>query len=128
MDGAHNSGAAKALARALKEDFIYNRLILVLGIMKDKDIDSIVKEIAPLAHHIICSAPIYYRSARPEELYSVVSAYSKNTETVEGLKPAIAKAKGMAKPDDMILITGSLFTVGEALAVIDPARYRPDGV
>ncbi|NLA74770.1 MAG: bifunctional folylpolyglutamate synthase/dihydrofolate synthase [Deltaproteobacteria bacterium] len=128
VDGAHNSGAAKALARALKEDFIYNRLILVLGIMKDKDIDSIVKEIAPLAHHIICSAPIYYRSARPEELYSVVSAYSKNTETVEGLKPAIAKAKGMAKPDDMILITGSLFTVGEALAVIDPARYRPDGV
>jgi dihydrofolate synthase/folylpolyglutamate synthase len=128
VDGAHNPGAAKVLAEAIKKDFTYKRLIVVLGIMKDKDMDSIVKEIAPLSDHIICSAPEYYRAAKPEELYRVVSAYSKKVETIDGLGVAIAKAKAMAGPDDMILITGSLFTVGEALTVIDPERYIPDGV
>jgi dihydrofolate synthase/folylpolyglutamate synthase len=127
VDGAHNPGAAKVLAETIKKDFTFKRLIVVLGIMKDKDIHTIVKEIAPLSDHIICSAPEYYRAAKPEELHRVVSAYSKRAEMIEGLKAAIEKAKAMTGPDDMILITGSLFTVGEALTVIDPVRYRPDG-
>jgi dihydrofolate synthase/folylpolyglutamate synthase len=41
---------------------------------------------------------------------------------------AIARAKEIAGPRDMILITGSLFTVGEALTYFDPVKYKPDGI
>lgn len=128
VDGAHNPGAAAVLADAVKKDFTYKRLILVLGVMKDKDINSIVKEIAGMADHIICSSPEYYRSASPEELYSIVSGYSKKVEIIKSLPKAIDKARKLSKPDDMILITGSLFTVGEALTAIDPVKYKPDGI
>ena len=47
---------------------------------------------------------------------------------IKTLPEAIKKAKKIAGPDDMILITGSLFTVGEALTAIDPVKYKPDGV
>ncbi len=128
VDGAHNPGAARVLVEAVKKDFSYKKLILVLGVMKDKDIGSIVKEIAGMADRVICSSPEYFRSASPEELYSIVSKYNGKTETIQSLPGAIKKAKKIAKPDDMILITGSLFTVGEALTAIDPVRYEPDGV
>ena len=128
VDGAHNTGAARVLLEAVKKDFSYRRLILVLGVMKDKDINSIVKDISGMADHVICSSPEYFRSARAEELYGIVSEYSKNAEIQKTLPEAISKAKKIAKPDDMILITGSLFTVGEAMTVIDPVKYKPDAV
>lgn len=128
VDGAHNPGAARVLVEAVKKDFSYNRLILVLGVMKDKDISSIVKELAGMADHVICSSPEYFRSASPEELHSIVSRYIKKVEMIKSLPLAISQAKEIAKPDDMVLITGSLFTVGEALTAIDPVKYKPDGV
>ena len=128
VDGAHNPGAAQVLVKAVKNDFSYKRLILVLGVMMDKDISSIVKEIAGMADHVICSSPEYFRSASPEELHRVVSKYSKKTEIIKSLPDAIFKAGKIAKPDDMILVTGSLFTVGEALTAIDPIKYKSDEV
>ena len=128
VDGAHNPGAARVLVDAVKNDFDYKRLILILGVMADKDINSIVKEIAGMADQVICSSPEYFRSAIPEELHKIVSHYNKKTEMIKTLPEAIKKAKGIAKPDDMILITGSLFTVGEALTAIDPVRYKSDGI
>lgn len=128
VDGAHNPGAAQVLVKAVKNDFSYKRLILVLGVMMDKDISSIVKEIAGMADHVVCSSPEYFRSASPEELQRVVSKYSKKTEIIKSLPEAILKAGKIAKPDDMILITGSLFTVGEALTAIDPIKYKSDEV
>ena len=128
VDGAHNPGAARVLVDAVKNDFAYKRLILILGVMADKDINSIVKEIAGMADQVICSSPEYFRSATPEELHKIVSQYNKKTEIIKTLPEAIKKAKGIAKPDDMILITGSLFTVGEALTAIDPIKYKSDGI
>ena len=126
VDGAHNPAAARMLKEVVKKDFSYNRLILVLGVMKDKDINRIVKGIAGMSDHVICSSPEYFRSASPEDLYRIVSKYSKSAEMIKSLPGAIKKAKKIAKPDDMILITGSLFTVGEALTAIDPVKYKPD--
>jgi dihydrofolate synthase/folylpolyglutamate synthase len=57
-----------------------------------------------------------------------VSALGKRGEAVGSLPAAIEKAKAMASPRDLILITGSLFTVGEALTILDPVKYRPDPV
>ncbi|MFC1838554.1 bifunctional folylpolyglutamate synthase/dihydrofolate synthase [Thermodesulfobacteriota bacterium] len=128
VDGAHNPDAAGVLAKTVKNSFTYDRLILVLGIMADKDINSITGGLTSLADHIICSSPEYFRSASPEDLYKVVSARGKKTEIIKTLPDAINRAKKIAGKKDMILVTGSLFTVGEALTAIDPVKYRSDGV
>ena len=96
--------------------------------MADKDINSITGGLTPLADHIICSSPVYFRSASPEDLYKVVSKQGKKAEIKKTLPGAINRAKKIAGKKDMILITGSLFTVGEALTAIDPVKYKSDGV
>ena len=55
-----------------------------------------------------------------------VSAAGKRGEVVDALPNAIDRAKTMASPRDLILVTGSLFTVGEALTILDSVKYKPD--
>jgi len=127
VDGAHNPGGARELAASIS-GFSYNRLILVVGIMADKDIGNIIRLLSPVADYIICTRPEYYRAADPGRIMREVSAAGKHGEEVHTLSGAIEKARGMASSRDLILITGSLFTVGEALSLLDPVKYRPDGI
>ncbi|MDB9822605.1 bifunctional folylpolyglutamate synthase/dihydrofolate synthase [Deltaproteobacteria bacterium] len=128
LDGAHNPGALRELAESLKIDFSYKRLILVIGVMEDKDVENIIGRIVPMADYVICTSPVYSRSADPADLIRYVSSLRKPGEVVSLVSAAIEKAKEMAGPEDLILVTGSLFTIGEALTHFDPEKYRPDGV
>lgn len=127
VDGAHNRDAIKKLTEAVVRGFKYRRLILVIGIMGDKDIKGILGRVIPIADYVIYTAPDYYRSARPETLMEKSEHLKKAGEIIPGIPGAIKRAKSMAGRKDLILITGSLFTVGEALAFIDPDKYMPDG-
>jgi len=128
LDGAHNTGAISELTDSIQRDFTYKRLILVIGIMEDKDIRKIFYKIVPSADYVIYTSPDYYRSANPEILMKSASNMGKQGEIVSVISEAIDRAKEIAGPQDMILITGSLFTVGEALTYFDPETFRPDGV
>ncbi len=76
IDGAHNAAAAVALSNALAKTFLgrYKRIILVLGIMGDKDIEGVMKPLLPLASEIILSSPDYERAASPERLANVAAS------------------------------------------------------
>ena len=126
LDGGHNPAAVRVLAASLGSEFRYRRLILVLGIMKDKDIAGVLNAILPKADHVIYSRPAYDRAATPEEIQEKGRPFAKPGEVVPTLKKAIARAKDLASPEDMILICGSLFTVGEAMTCLDPERYGSD--
>jgi dihydrofolate synthase / folylpolyglutamate synthase len=114
LDGAHNPAAATTLAQALKRDLTYRRLILVLGIMADKDIRGILRRLLPLAHVVIFSRPRYDRAATPETLESLAQNYTQENHVIADLGLAIQKARELAGDDDLIVVTGSLFTIGEA--------------
>jgi dihydrofolate synthase/folylpolyglutamate synthase len=126
LDGAHNPKAMKALADSIKTDFRFRRMILVIGVMEDKEIGQILRRIVPLSDYMIYTRPIYYRAARPEILMAEGARLGKTGEIVSVLTEAIEKAKDMADPQDLIVITGSLFTVGEAMTYFDPETYRSD--
>lgn len=128
LDGAHNPGAVGKLAGAVRADFSYDRLFLVLGVMEDKDIDEMLRILLPVSDYVICTRPDYYRSADPEDVMRRVSLHGKEGKVVPRVGKAIEEAGKMASPGDTVLITGSLFTVGEALAYFDPDTYRPDEV
>jgi len=128
LDGAHNPRAARELARSVREEFSYQRLILVIGVMDDKDIGKMMREILPIADDVIFTRAKYFRSASPERLMQEASFVKKSGEIAPLLSQAIDRAREMARPEDMILICGSLFTVGEAMTYFDPEGYQPDGL
>jgi len=126
LDGAHNPGALRALARSIRDGFRYRRLILVMGVMADKAIQEMMRIMVPLADYVICTRPLYYRAAEPDVLMREAAPLGKPGEAIPLLSDALTRAKEMAAAEDLIVVCGSLFTVGEALTYFDPETYRPD--
>ena len=122
LDGAHNPGGMKMLATSLKNDFTYNQLILVLGIFKDKDIKTMFSIIIPLADIVIATQSTSPRACDPDTLAAIIKdqGFKKSVHIEPSLPQAIEMAKHLAKKDDIICITGSLFTVGEARSYLLP--------
>ena len=114
VDGAHNRGGVLALKKVLTDEIVYRRLVLVLGIMVDKDYRFIISHLAPLAEVVIVARPKMDRSAPPELLVKEVEKFNTRTIKSNSVSNAIKKALALASLNDLICVTGSLFTVGEA--------------
>lgn len=116
MDGAHNPAAMRELALSLPEYFHYRRLILVLGVMADKDL-SMVDFILPLADVAILTRPDLARAADPEMLAAFIKErFSREIIVEPKVDRALAAALALAGDDGAVLVTGSLYTVSEARA------------
>jgi dihydrofolate synthase / folylpolyglutamate synthase len=116
LDGAHNPAGARVLKEALKTEFHFRKLILLIGILKDKDIPSILHTLAPLADHIILSKPHIDRAAPTALLKKALAQAAKKTEVIDDLKEAIGRGLSITGKEDLFCITGSLYLVGEAKA------------
>jgi len=128
LDGAHNTAAMRSLADSIRKDFDFKELVLVVGIMADKDTPGILREILPLAGKAVFTRPGYDRAAEPERLLKTAEELGWTGEVRTPLSAAIDRARDLADERDMILITGSLFTVGEAKSYLDPMRYPSEHV
>lgn len=111
LDGAQNVASAQAIKQAVKDNFKYQRLILVLGISRDKDIKGICQQLKSLADAIILTKASNPRASSPAELARHFR--DKETYTTDNVKLAKALARRLVKKQDLILVTGSLFVVGE---------------
>lgn len=113
LDAAHNPAGAKALASALA-GLTFKRLILVLGIMADKDIAGILEALAPMAAMLIATSPETDRAASAESLKIKALKYGKPVIIASDVKNACCMAIETASSDDAVCVTGSIFTVAEA--------------
>lgn len=124
LDGAHNPGGAVALAESLA-DIPRDALILVTGMVGDKDADGILAPLLPLADRVIAVTPAIPRGLPSGQLAGRCRNLGCQAldagGVVEGLETAIAEAH----PDDLILVCGSLFTVGEARARLLNKKFEP---
>ena len=115
LDCAKDPKAMENLAAVLREDFSYDRLIAVVSISRDKDIPRMIRALASVASHfIITRHGVMGRAAEPEAIAVEVERFSKPYEIVEDVRSAVRRALEIAGGDDLILVTGSVFTVGEA--------------
>jgi dihydrofolate synthase / folylpolyglutamate synthase len=118
LDGAHNPGATRVLRKALLEGFPRRRLIMILGIMADKEVERMMADLVPLADRVILTRPKMERAASLATLHRYASPYKKPIAGVEDIGQALSQAAAAAQDDDLILVSGSLFTVGEARAFL----------
>ncbi|AFS77896.1 folylpolyglutamate synthetase FolC [Gottschalkia acidurici 9a] len=113
IDGAHNMQGIEALKKTLQEIFNYDKLILGLGILADKDVDHMIAEMAPLGDQIIVTEANIFRAMKAEELAERISKYNKNYIVEKDIEKAIDKAIEMAGENDLILFSGSLYLIGD---------------
>jgi len=121
IDGAHNPDAASALSDFIKKYCSDYRIILVMGIMSDKDVKGILQPLLPVAAEVIFTAPDYGRAASPEQLSGLAAEMRYISKTSSSVKNAIEMAKQSSAAfgsSGLILITGSFYTIGEAKEVL----------
>ncbi|MEK6759155.1 MAG: folylpolyglutamate synthase/dihydrofolate synthase family protein [Deltaproteobacteria bacterium] len=127
FDCAHNPDGAATLERALK-DMRYKRLILVIGVMQDKDINRILERLVPLASTVIVTEPKTTRAEPAPALAVRIAPYKKEVVIKTDVRGALKEAVARAAKSDMVLVTGSIFTVGEAKRAIKGVLKRAGGL
>ncbi|ADG83392.1 bifunctional folylpolyglutamate synthase/dihydrofolate synthase [Thermincola potens] len=114
IDGAHNVHGAKSLRNALQEVFSYDKLILVFGMLGDKEREKVVAELAPLAAKVVITRPNSPRAGQWDKVAEEVKKYVNDVRVIEDIHQAVDTAVKIAEPGDLVCITGSLYMVAEA--------------
>ena len=122
LDGTHNPAGTLVLKESLEKEFQYRRLILLIGILKDKDFRTILRTLTPLADHVILSRPHLERATPVSLLEKALKENGKKVEAIEDLEEAIQRGLSLTGEEDLLCITGSLYMVGEAKAYFHPQR------
>ena len=118
LDGAHNPAGAIALAESLQHEPHGRRIILMLGVMADKELAGLLPPLLSLADEIITVAPDQERALSAEQLALQCAQHGRMALPAGSVEAGLAMAQGLAQPGNLIVVAGSLFTVGEARAAL----------
>ncbi len=118
LDGAHDEVGATALAATLESLFPSRRVLLVLGVGSDKDANEVAAPLCGLADRVIATASSSPRALDAYELQRLVFRLCKHTAAYTPVSLAVREAVGQARRDDVVLVTGSLYVVGEAMRAL----------
>lgn len=128
LDGAHNPAAAHVLAEYLADWCASRpeaRLILVLGMMRDKDHGCFVEPLQQLVSEVVLTQADMARSATVQELQDKIGSRFPLCHIAPGAADALALAKARATAQDLICVTGSLMLVGEVKALVRGCGMSP---
>ena len=113
LDGSHNPQGVEATAESLRRYFADRKITFIVGVMADKDVDSMIRHLAPLASSFTAVKPDYYRAMGAPELAEKLSHYGVAVYTGETMADGVAKAMEMAGADGVVCAIGSLFFSGD---------------
>jgi dihydrofolate synthase / folylpolyglutamate synthase len=119
LDGAHNPAGAEALARALVEAFTWSRLHVVLAVSSNKDLDGVVAALAPMTDVWYPAQNESVRSFPAEHVAERIAAAGDRVADLGTVEESLAAARDAAVGDDLILVTGSLYTVADARRALE---------
>lgn len=126
LDGAHNPAAADSLSESLKDIFSDKKIILITGIMDDKDVRGILLPLIRCSEYLILTRAKYERAAPPDKLEHIVKVIRESgidfspasIHNTNSVADAIHLAKSLWRKDCIILVTGSFYTTGEAKEIL----------
>ncbi len=123
IDGAHNEPASKQLAKSIATYFPDKRLIFIIGVLKDKEYDKVVRNTCELAWQVITvTSPNRIRALPAYELAKTVYEVNPNVTAADSIPEAVETALMMASRDDVIVSFGSLSYLGEVRTALANRR------
>lgn len=124
LDAAHNPAGAWALRSTLSERYAERPITLVFGAMRDKAIAEMAEVLFPVAAHVIATRAANPRSATPEEVRDAAARTGVDVFCEPDVSAALARARSLTPKDGVIVIAGSIYILGEALAAME-APFAP---
>jgi dihydrofolate synthase / folylpolyglutamate synthase len=118
FDVAHNPAGVWALRSALSAVYGDRQLIVIFGVLRDKAIREMTEVLFPAASHVIATRPENPRSATTAEIREAASRTSTELEDASDIAAALRRARALASPQDVILVSGSIYVVGEAMRIL----------
>ena len=119
LDTAHTVASMKILRESIKENFSFKKLVLVIGLSADKNIEGVLKEITCIADDLILTRTGNPREAEPEQMaVTAKHFFHNNLMVIEDIDEALKEAKRIAKRDDLVCITGSFFLAGKVKEIL----------
>lgn len=118
IDGAHNIQGIHALKKTLKDVFKYNKLILGVAILADKDVDHMIEELVPIADKIIVTEANIFRAMKAEELAEKIKKYNNNVIIESNIEKAVEESFQIATENDLIVFSGSLYLIGDVRTIV----------
>jgi dihydrofolate synthase/folylpolyglutamate synthase len=125
LDAAHNPAGARVLASFLARHHAGRRVHLIYGTSRDKAVDEVAGLLFPCANRVILTRANVARSASPETLLRMVDHHHDTIHVEAVLSGAMERARREAAPEDLIVICGSVFLVGEALGLLQSVEALP---
>jgi len=119
LDATHNPGGAETLAKFLKSHYPTKRPVMVLAMLEDKEVGPVVSSLEPLVRKTIVSQSSYHRRMKAEDL---ATRFTGRVEVQKDLGKAIDRAMDLAGKEGAVIITGSIFTVSDALRHLEGIR------
>jgi dihydrofolate synthase/folylpolyglutamate synthase len=113
LDGAHNPQGMEVTAESLNRHFGTRKIVFIVGVMADKDIDSMIAFIVPLAEAFITVKPDYPRALCSAELAGRLSRYGVPVIDCGTVEEGVSKAHGIAGESGIVCALGSLYLSAE---------------
>lgn len=116
IDGTHNPAGARELVKFWDENFASRRIVLVYGAMRDKAVDEIAGLLFPRADLVLLTEPHQPRAISAPLLAEMTAHLARESMLVRDPVEALERAIELARPDDAVFATGSLYLVGDLRA------------
>ncbi|MDU3802361.1 folylpolyglutamate synthase/dihydrofolate synthase family protein [Paraclostridium bifermentans] len=118
IDGAHNEEGAKSLANSIDKYFENKNKILVIGMLEDKDIESVLDLLIPKFNNVITTTPDNPRAIDANKLKEKIERYNIEVTCKPNIKEAVDYALEISNTDDVIISAGSLYMIGNVRTII----------
>ena len=119
IDGAHNEDGAISLAKAIDKNFKGKNLTLLIGMLEDKDIDSVLDILIPRFNKVITTTPDSPRAIESDKLKEKVAKYIDNVIDKNDIEEALNYTLENSKEDDIVISAGSLYMIGHVRSLMN---------
>ena len=121
LDAGHNPQGMEAAAESIRRLFGERKATFLMGVMADKDVDAMLRAIAPLAESFIAVTPGYYRAMKASALAEKMSVYGKPARAFDDIGEGVAEALRLAGEDGIVCALGTLYFSGDVRAAYHAA-------
>lgn len=119
IDGAHNIDGVTNLVNSMKKYFKWRKLVLITGILKDKEYKKMIRLFSGISDKIICVSPKNDRALTEQELKDQFAKEGKDAAVFKDYREAYEFVRGLLEKEDILLIAGSLYMIGEFRKIIN---------